>query len=698
MFLSTIIALSLSLNLSKAALPESDPYIWLEEATSAKALDWANNRNQETFARLKKSSLFQEIQTDVRKILLASDKLPVVSLSDGLLYNFWQDSSHVRGIWRRTTSVEFQKQEPNWETILDLDELAKNEGENWVWGGANCYPHSAKLCLLKLSRGGKDAAVYREFNTNSKSFVKNGFTVPENKSTVAWIDANTIYVSSDFGAGTVSTSGYPISTRVWKRGTPLSGAREVFRGEVNDVSAESFTDFDFKKTYHFTSRATSFFEAKMQYQNEKGKRFDIPLPQSANFQTTFQGFALFSLRAELKTPRGMIPQGSLIALPLSKLKKGAKALENIELVFTPSQTRFFQSVAKTRDFLVIDVLDNVRGQSIVVNRTIGGHWKVRELSATRNGVATVAAAELTSNTLILYYTDFLTPESYYVGSAKPKSGTPKLLKQVPARFESSDLVSEQFYATSKDGTKVPYFIVHKKSIAFDGKNPTVVYGYGGFENSLTPYYLAATGKIWLEKGGVYVLSNIRGGGEFGPAWHEAALKENRQRAFDDFIAISEDVIQRKITGPKHLAIWGGSNGGLLTGAVFVQRPDLYNAVLCEVPLLDMIRFPLLGAGTSWEGEYGDPNDPAMREIILKYSPYQNVQKDKTYPEAFFLSSTADDRVTPAHARKMVARMMEQGHPVLYYENTEGGHAGSANIEQKVLWKSLGFSYLWEKLK
>lgn len=670
-----------------------DEFLWLEEVEGAKALSFAKEQNEKTFASLKGDPNFASIESGIRQIILAKDRLPGVSLQAGKLYNFWQDQTHVRGIWRRTTLASYKTKSPVWETVIDLDALAKSENENWVWKGSTCLAPAEERCLIKLSRGGKDASVYREFDVVSKSFIAGGFELPEAKSDVSWFDLNTLYVGTDFGDGSLTDSGYPMLVKVWARGEPLSKAREVFRGQKTDVASSAFIDIRPEGTFRFIVRSPTFYTSEIYWHTDDGEYLLLPMPTDAQFVGVFKEFFLFSLRTDLKADK-TYRTGSLVGLPIAAVKN--KKSSPLNVIFTPTKVRFLSSVSRTKNTLLLDVLDKVKGKLLRVSGE-KGRWKTDELPLGGNGVANVTSTDSSSDEFIASYTDFLTPTTLNSGDAAKAGGAIQALKASPERFNSSGLTSEQREAVSKDGTKIPYFIVHKKGMKKNGLNPTLLYGYGGFENSLTPWYSGVIGKSWLERGGVFVLANIRGGGEFGPAWHEAALKENRQRAFDDFIAVAEDLIRTGVTKPAHLGIEGGSNGGLLVGATFVQRPDLFNAVLCEVPLLDMLRYHRLLAGASWMAEYGNPDVPAEREYISRYSPFQNVKAGVKYPEVFFLTSTKDDRVHPGHARRMVARMLEQGHQIMYYENTEGGHGGSANLEQSILWSSLEFTYLWKKL-
>lgn len=670
-----------------------DPYLWLEEVEGEKALKFAKDENKKTLDHFKKDPVFKSVEKDIRKIVLAKDRVPEVKLMNGELYNFWQDEKHVRGVWRKTTIQSYKTGNPKWEVILDLDALAKKEKENWVWKGSSELPPKYERSFLHLSRGGKDATVIREFNLKTKEFVKGGFEVPEAKNSLSWKDENTVFVGTDFGPGSMTDSGYPRIIKEWKRGTPLSEAQIVNEGQKTDMSAYSRVQFNPEGKYIFHSHRISFYEGKDWYEDQNGKRTRIPMPTDAEFNGVFKGHLLYVLRSDLK----QFKKGSLVAMPLEKTGEGDQAQDSLQLVFAPTEKKFLQWTSSTKNYLMLSTIDNILSKIVKVSYQGPNKWISEDVPLGKNGMAMVTSTEDESEQYLAVYTDFLTPSSNYLGNAGDSKNHFELLKKSPERFNAQGMHTERFEAISKDGTKIPYFVVSKESLKKDGVNPTLLYGYGGFEASMQPSYNGILGKAWLEKGGIYVLSNLRGGGEFGPAWHQAVLKENRYKVFEDYIAIAEDLISRKITSPKHLGIRGGSNGGLLTGATFVARPDLFNAVLCQVPLLDMLRYHKLLAGASWMDEYGNPDDPKMREAILKYSPYQKVSAKAKYPEAFFMTSTKDDRVHPGHARKMVAKMREQGHALFYYENTEGGHARTANLEQSILWNTLEFTYLWEKL-
>ncbi len=674
-----------------------DPNLWLEEVEGEKALAWVKERNAESEKQLKENSVYKTTERDIRKILLAKDRLPFVSYAKGYVYNFWQDEKNVRGLYRRAKLGDYKKAIVPWQTILDLDQLSKKENENWVWKGITCLSPEERLCLLSLSRGGKDATVIREFDREAKAFVKNGFSLTEAKSDANWVSQDKVFVSTDYGPGTMNKSGYPRQMKIWNRGTPLASAKLVLESTDDELGVNGWTSHEPGKQWHFVGKSLDFYRGKYWLYQKDGALVEIPIPEDAHVRGVFAGNLLYTLKSDLKASDGkVLKQGSLLALNLVNLNSAP------ELVYEPPVRTAVEDVSITKHTVLVGIVENVQGRILKVQR-IADKWEVsrlqgQEREAFQSGNLVIHSAEPLEEIFVARHEDFLAPASIVVGEDSGKGIFLYKVKSAPARFNSNNLISEQFEVKSKDGTLIPYFVIRSKDAKYDGKNPTLLYGYGGFMNSQTPYYLNSIGKVWLERQkGVYVVANIRGGGEFGPAWHEAALKTNRQKAFDDFIAIAEDLIDRKITSKQKLAIMGGSNGGLLVGAVMVQRPDLFKAVVCQVPLLDMLRYHMLLAGHSWVGEYGHPDNPAERAAIEKYSPYQNLKPNRSYPMTLFMTSTKDDRVHPGHARKMMAKMMAFGKPALYWENTEGGHAGAANIEQRVKFSALQWTFLTEQL-
>ncbi len=677
-----------------AASQTDDPFLWLEEVESETALDWVRARNDETLSVLEADPRFPGYLEAAETIITATDRIPYGAYRAGHVYNFWQDATHVRGLWRRTTLESYKTDTPDWDVILDFDALAEAEGENWVFKGANCLAPDYSRCLVTLSRGGTDAAVIREFDIETRSFIEDGFVLPESKGSADWLDADTLLVGRDWGEGTLTTSGYPRIVKLWRRGTPVEDAPVLFEGDVEDVSAVGYTIERPEGSVTMIEQAFSFFDANRFVLGEDGDLTPLPIPSHVEIEGLFAGQMLVMPQKDWAVGDVTYGPGALLSFDFAAFRETG-ALPPLVPVLIPDERRSIQQVATTQSAVIVSVLDNVTAAMIRL-RFADGAWEATDLPVPDNGTASIASANPFNDTVFVSYENYLTPDTLYAADIAALSLEP--LKSLPARFDTDGLVTQQWEATSADGTKVPYFIVHKEGIALDGTNPTLLYGYGGFRIAMTPGYSGTTGKLWLENGGVYVVANIRGGDEFGPAWHSAALKENRQRAYDDFTAVAEDLIARGVTAPDHLGIYGGSNGGLLVGVAFTQRPDLYNAVICAVPLLDMLRYHTLLAGASWMGEYGNPDIPEERAYIAAYSPYQNLDPDADYPRVFFVTSTKDDRVHPGHARKMAARMMEQGHDIHYFERIEGGHSAAANLLQTAHRLALQFVYLDRQLR
>ncbi len=675
-----------------AAREEKDSFMWLEEVTGEKPLAWVKERNAEAVAELTKDPAFQPLNDRLLKILDSNEKIPYVSKRGEHYYNFWRDANHKRGLWRRTTLAEYRKPDPKWETVLDLDALAEAEKENWVWEGANFLRPANEKCLISLSRGGADATVVREFDVMTKAFVKEGFTLPEAKSDVGWIDANTIFVGTDFGPGSLTASGYPRIVKEWKRGTPLAAATLVYEGKPEDVYISAAKDHTPCFEREFVYRGITFWESEV-FLRKDGKLTKIEKPLDAQLSPE-RDLMLVQLRSPWTVGGKTFAAGSLLATGYDAYLKGERSFD---VLFEPTERKSLAGFSATKSHIILNELDNVSSKIEVLARE-SGTWKREELPGVpKLGSASASAVDSdNSDDYWLTADGYLTPVSLFLGTAG--QGAPEKLKESPAFFDTKGLIVNQYQATSKDGTKIPYFVVAREQVELNGKNPTLLYGYGGFEIALTPGYSAGVGAGWLEKGGVYVVANIRGGGEFGPTWHQAALKEKRHRAYEDFAAVADDLVTRKITSPKHLGAMGGSNGGLLMGNMLTLYPDKFGAIVCQVPLLDMQRYHKLLAGASWMAEYGNPDEPKEWEFIKTFSPYHNVKKDAKYPRTLFTTSTRDDRVHPGHARKMVARMKELGHDVVYYENIEGGHGGAADNKQRAFMSALAFTFLWKELK
>lgn len=681
-----------------AAMTEqiADPFLWLEEVEGQRALDWVGGENRRSLDLLQADPRFARLNEQALAIVNATDRVPMPSLRAGAIDNFWQDENAVRGLWRRTSLKSYRTATPAWETVLDIDALAKAEGANWVYKGSNCLAPEERLCLLSLSDGGKDAVEVREFDAKAKTFVAGGFHLPAGKQQAAWVNQDTLLVGREWTAGNVTESGYPYTIKRLKRGQALSEATEVFSGAKTDVGVWPgvIRDAEGRHVADYITRAVGFFDSEYYILTPTGP-VRLPVPTQSSFQAYLEGQAVFTLE-EAWTPKAggqTFPQGALVSFDLAKAIADPSSVVP-SLIFAPNSRQSIEGVGSTKTRLVFTLTTNVVGQIISYGFGPKG-WTGEALDLPTPATLNVVTASDRDDQLFVSATSFLMPTTLWLADAA--SGQVQKAKSAPARFDASGLVTEQFEVTSKDGTKIPYFVVRSKDLAMDGKAPTLLYGYGGFQVSLTPAYSGLSGKLWLERGGVYVLANIRGGGEFGPAWHQAGLKTKRQVIYDDFAAVAEDLIARKISSPRHLGIQGGSNGGLLMGVEMTQRPELWNAVVIQVPLLDMLRYHQLLAGASWMAEYGDPADPVEGAFLQRLSPYHNLKSGVAYPEPFFVTSTKDDRVHPGHARKMAAKMQAMGLPFLYYENTDGGHAAAANLKETAKRVSLEMVYLSRKL-
>jgi len=685
-----LLALAGALIISGHVMAADDPFLWLEEVESEKALDWARAQNERTLARLEAHPEFETIQSRNLEILTSEDRIAMPALRGGQVYNFWRDAEHVRGLWRRTSLDSYRADPPDWQVLLDLDRLAETEDRNWVWAGSSCRYPDYDRCLVGLSVGGADAAVRREFDLDKGEFVADGFYLPESKSSIGWRDRDSVFLGPVFDDEQVTDSGYPRLVQIWERGTPKEDARTIFAGERADVGSFGGRYWDGDRHYDIVTRVPDIF-SRIYHLLVEGETRLLNIPRDADIAAIQGGQLLLQLKSDWQLDDQTFPQGALVAGPVEGFLAERPALS---LLFAPDARSSITAVSKTENVVLVSVLENVVGKLLRFVHDDKG-WRREEIEVPPLGTVSLVATDDRSEAFFYTYAGFLAPTSLYQADAA--TGASKQLRSEPAWFDPAGMAVRQHEAISADGEHIPYFVVTPAGFEADGENPTMILAYGGFEVPYLPGYSPVTGSAWLERGGVYVLANIRGGGEFGPRWHQAALKENRQRAFDDLIAVAEDLIERKITSPEHLGIRGGSNGGLLVGAVMVQRPDLFNAVVSQVPLLDMRRYHRLLAGASWMAEYGDPDDPEQWAYISRYSPYQNVSANAAYPVAFFATSTRDDRVHPGHARKMVAKMLDQGHEVLYYENIEGGHGGAANLEQSAYLNALLFAYLLERL-
>ncbi|MEE8367381.1 MAG: prolyl oligopeptidase family serine peptidase [Thermoanaerobaculia bacterium] len=683
--LSALLAIAVC---AAAPAADEDPYLWLEEVENEKALEWARQRSAADTAVIEAVPEFSELHDKLLEIYNSRDRIPGPSIRGEWIYNFWRDADHVRGIWRRTSQAEFIKESPAWELVLDLDALAEAESENWVWKGATCLAPENRYCMVGLSRGGADAAVSREFDTIAKAFVEDGFMLPEAKSQVSWMDESTLWVGTDFGAGSLTTSGYPRLSKQWKRGTAIDVAETVFEGSIDDVAVGTTSDHTPEGRYDIVNLTPEFFR-ETNYLKLGERLVKLDVPDDAEMLGFFKDHLLVSLRTAWTVAGTTYPQGALLAIDLDSFLEGGR---DFEMLFEPEARVSLGRVRSTVNYLLYTTLDNVRGR---LYRLSPGEesWTKEEIELPGVGTISLGSTGDLDDSFFLTYTDFVTPSGLYL----VREGKPEKVKSAPSWFDATGMTVVQYEATSLDGTKIPYFVFMPAGFEADGNNPTLLTAYGGFEVARVPRYSGRIGTSWVARGGVYVLANIRGGGEFGPSWHQAAMKEKHQNNFDDLNAVAEDLIARKITSPEHLGIMGGSQGGLLVAGSFVQRPELFNAVVCAVPLIDMKRYNKLLAGASWMAEYGNP-DTDDWEYMKLWSPYQNLDPQQDYPKVFFWTNTRDDRVHPAHARKMVAKMTAMGKPVFYYENTEGGHGAGANLSQRAYTDALTYAYLWMMLR
>lgn len=679
---------------------QPDPYAWLEEVESERATAWVRAENQRTIDALTTGPRFRELETSLQAVLDSNERIPFVQQLGAHYYNFWRDRGNPRGVWRRATPESYRQATPQWETVLDLDALNKAEGKAWVWKGAQCLRPVQRRCLIQLSPGGSDASVVREFDVVTRQWVAGGFESPLSKGGLVWEDENTVLAAIDFEKGEVTASGYARIVRRWKRGTPLASAPVVFESPTTDVGSWPFRDDTEGAQRSFVTRAKAFYSDELHWLPPSGASRRIDVPDSAH-KSTAGPWLVLRLREDWKPGDRVYASGSLLVSRLEPWLRGERA--PLDVLFEPSATTSLMRVEggrgsfiQLKDHLVVPVLDDVKHVIHVHTPTPQG-WR----RSTMPGVPPLSRVQLTavdgsnSNAVWITRSGYLEPTT--LQWAELGVGAPQIVKTLPALFDASRHEVLQHFATSKDGTRVPYFLVRLKNKAADGRAPTLLHGYGGFEVSMLPSYAALLGKGWMERGGTFVMANIRGGGEYGPRWHQAALRAERGRSFEDFAAIAQDLVNRGITSPKHLAVRGGSNGGLLAGNMLVQYPQLVGGVVIQVPLLDMRRYHRLLAGASWMAEYGDPDKPQDWAFLQSYSPYHRVDPAATYPPSIIMTSTKDDRVHPAHARKMTALLRQQGKPVYYYENLEGGHAGSANNAQEAFMSALSYEFLWRTL-
>ncbi|HEY2766474.1 MAG TPA: prolyl oligopeptidase family serine peptidase [Pseudonocardiaceae bacterium] len=671
---------------------EEDPYRWLEEVTGERALSWVRERNAQAVAELARSGRFEALRAEILEVFESTERIPYIGRRGEYRYNFWRDREHPRGLWRRTTLAEYRKEQPDWEILLDVDALARDEDESWVFDGARCLRPDYRRALISLSRGGADAAVVREFDIERREFVTDGFQLPEAKSSVDWIDADRLYVATDFGPGTLTTCGYPRTVRQWRRGEPLAEAELVYQGKIDDISVSAYHDDTEGFERDFVRRAPDFYRSELYLRcGDQLRRVEVPDDAIVGIH---RQWLLIELRSAW-TVGQTYPAGSLLVADFDEFMAHGAAGAGLHMLFTPDERTSLAGYSWTRHHVILNVMHDVVSHLTVL--TPAQDWRATPLTDTPP-LCTASAGGTDPDTDDEYLLDvdgFLTPSTLAIGTIG--DGPAATLKQAPSFFDSGGLAVQQHFAVSDDGTRIPYFVVAPDSAVPPGGWPTLLYGYGGFEISLQPGYGGARGRAWLARSGCYVVANIRGGGEYGPRWHSTTLGRHRHLVYEDFAAVARDLVTRGLTTPPRLGAQGGSNGGLLIGVMLTQYPELFGALVAAAPLLDMLRYHTLLAGASWTAEYGDPDDPAEREHLLRYSPYHQLCAGRRYPPTLVTTSTRDDRVHPGHARKLVARMREYGLPVTYYENIEGGHSGAADNKQAAFMSALAYEFLWRHL-
>lgn len=676
--------------------PSNDPRVWLEEVEGEEAMAWVEGQNERTYERLQGDALYDTLYNEALAIYESTDRIPYGSFYAGYVWNFWQDSENTHGLWRRTSLESYLSDDPDWDVILDLDALSEAEGRNWVWRGSNCLTPDYDRCILTLSDGGSDAAVRREFLISERAFVEDGFITPESKGGIDWIDENTVMIGLAIGEEDSTDSGYASVAYRWERGTPYESATEIIRGDRTDVAMWGFRMEDSDGTaYMMMSQAVTFYDTVYWHLPDGGEPMQMPLPAKSSLRALYQDQLVFTVEEDWTPVEGgtTYAQGSVLSFSMSEFAASGE-LPQVFTVYRPRERQSVGSIQSTRSALLMAIDENVVG-GIEAFSFAGDEWTSESVPVPENLTLSISSADSGEDIFFFNAEGFLTPDTLYMGNVADMTVNP--IKSIPERFNAEGLIVEQLESTSADGTRIPYFVVRHEDTVMDGSTPTLLYAYGGFEVSIRPSYSGSRGRLWLERGGAYVVANIRGGGEFGPSWHQAGLKMDRQRIYDDLISVAEDMHTRGLTSPRRTAVYGGSNGGLLTGVMYTQRPDLWNAVVSAVPLLDMLRFHTLLAGASWMGEYGNPEDPDEGGFLRSISPYHNVDANGDYPEIYIYTSTKDDRVHPGHARKMAHLLEELGHEYLYYENTEGGHAAAADLSEYARRDAMLYTFLMQNL-
>jgi len=674
--------------------PDQDDFIWLEGINEPTALQWVEQQNKTTLQQFSESDEFSLLRDEVFKCLNTDSQIPMVMKCGPLLYNFWQDEKNPRGLLRRTTLDSYRLDKPEWETVLDIDALNQAEDKEWVYHGMQPLKPDYQRCLLYFSPDGGDASAIREFDLQSLTFVESGFSLTSAKSQASWIDQDHLFVATDFGSDSLTTSSYPRIAKIWQRGTTLEEAKTQFSAEIDDMMVIAYHDSEPDYPRNFVGRVIDFYRRETFLLDPECGLLKLEIPEDAKFDT-WKHWLLLELSSDWTVAEQQYRQGSLLAIDFNAFMAGER---QFTLLFVPEANTALTHYSLTRDYLILSIMQDVVNHLEVLTPQPGEWLREPFGGAPALSETQVGGIDEQTNEYFMTVSGFLQPTTLYLGSLDNKNDAPEILKQDPSDFDASSYNVEQHFAASDDGTQVPYFVISNKAVPRDGSRPTLLHGYGGFEISLTPYYLGITGKTWLERGGAFVIANIRGGGEYGPRWHQAALKQQRLRAYEDFAAVARALIASKLTSPAHLAAQGASNGGLLVGNMLTRYPELFGAIVCEVALLDMYRYTQISAGASWIAEYGDPQDAQQWAFIQHFSPYHNIDSTVTYPPVLFTTATSDDRVGPVHARKMAAKMQKLGiEEVYFYENTQGGHSAVADKAQSAFHEALISEFLMNKI-
>jgi prolyl oligopeptidase len=668
------------------AAPDEDPYLWLEDVDGAKATAWADAESADTMARFGDPGFAADRDT-LAAILDRPDNIPYIGRHGDRVFNFWKDANNPRGLWRMTDLASFRTPIPRWEILLDLDALAAKEGEDWIWKGAPTLPGSHDRALVGLSRGGGDATVSREFDIRTREFVRGGFDLPEAKSSVTWLDRDTVLLSSALGEGMATKSGYARTIRLWRRGVDSLAAPVIFETKAEHMSAWGGIERDAGIERLIFADKPNFFETILWIGDRNGPRQRVDAPADA-WVSWHRGWMTIKPRTPWTVAGRAYAPDVVLGISFAAFLSGDR---NFMVLFEPEARRSFQGLLWSGDLLVLSILDNLRPVFEILTPSSG--WSRRQLPGMPEvGVASVWSLDIEeeeSNGDLLAMTQ--TPTKPATLSLLKHGGSPEILKRAPETFDASGLVVTRHEAVSVDGVRIPYTQVGPAGETGDA--PVHMTGYGGFGISQLPYYSASIGKLWLERGGTSVTANIRGGGEFGTPWHEAGRRQGKRLSHDDFAAVAADLVRRGVTRPGRIAAEGGSNGGILITNMMTRYPERFGALLCTIPLIDMRRYSKLLAGASWIAEYGDPDKPEDWKFLSAMSAYHVAEPGRPYPPILIATTRRDDRVHPGHARKMTAKLKSMGYPAWFYELAAGGHGYGKDNKERAAFTALGYAFL-----